>query len=105
MILEGMRETMLRNPGMAIILEFNPRFIRRAGFDPEVMLRRFHDAGYEIRNINEKAGRLEPVTPAGIADFVRSVMTDFYYTNVLVRRPDEPVRPPLPPQDDPDRKK
>src|SRR5262249_40354032 len=71
-ILDGMRETMLRHPRMAIILEFNPLFIRQAGFDPEAMLRRFHDAGYAIQNISEANRRLEPVYGERIADFVRS---------------------------------
>jgi FkbM family methyltransferase len=83
-ILEGMRETMARHPRMAIILEFNPHFIRRAGLDAEAMLRRFHDAGHTIQNINEASGRVEPVAGGRIADFVRSVP---YYTNVLVHRP------------------
>jgi FkbM family methyltransferase len=55
-ILEGMRETLRKHPEMVIIMEFTPSWLRETGYDPEAMLHKLHEQGYEIRYL--KGGKL-----------------------------------------------
>ena len=57
-ILEGMRETLQKHPEMVIYMEFTPSCARQTGFDPETLLRKVHDQGYEIKYFNADPGRL-----------------------------------------------
>lgn len=45
-ILEGMREVIMRNSGIKLIIEFNPAYLRFAGVVPEELLNELREAGF-----------------------------------------------------------
>lgn len=60
--LEGMRETISRNPQLKLFIEFSPQFIEVSGSSPEVFLETLMDLGFALYHINEQKQSLEPVT-------------------------------------------
>ena len=61
--LEGMEETLRRNPGLILFAEFVPSCLRRAGVDPQAYLERLHRLGLNFRKIHEEKCRLQPLIP------------------------------------------
>jgi len=45
-IVEGMREVIMRNPGIKLIIEFNPAYLRFAGVAPEELLILLREIGF-----------------------------------------------------------
>jgi len=45
-IVEGMRQVIMRNPGLKLIMEFNPAYLRLAGVDPEELLIELREIGF-----------------------------------------------------------
>jgi FkbM family methyltransferase len=92
-ILEGMRETLQKHPDMVIFMEFTPGALGQAGFDPEAMLRRFHDQGYDIRHFNDDPGRLRrgwgwmrtsPLLESHFAAYIKDHKYDF--PNLIIKK-------------------
>lgn len=51
--LEGMRETIARNPTLIIIFEFHPKAIKRLGYYPLKFLEKFKKIGFSLSVIDE----------------------------------------------------
>lgn len=62
LVFKGMAQIIGKNPGIKIILEFAPGHLRRAGFDPSVVLDSLTASGFTIRQINDDTGVLEPAS-------------------------------------------
>lgn len=60
-VLEGMQQTLARNPKIVLFLELNPPCLRAAGHTAADLLRVLRDAGFSISLIDESSRRLEPV--------------------------------------------
>jgi hypothetical protein len=58
---------------MVIFMEFTPRWLRQSGYDPEAMLRKMSDKGYEIRYFLDDGSkeRTVPVPESQFSEFVR----------------------------------
>ncbi len=73
-ILEGMRETLRKHPETVIFMEFTPRWLQQSGYDPEAMLRKMSDQGYEIQYFldDHSKQRTAPVPESQISEFVKN---------------------------------
>jgi FkbM family methyltransferase len=58
-ILDGMRGVVEASPGLKVLMEFSPRFVRSAGCDPEQFIDELEGMGFSIRLIQHD-GRLAP---------------------------------------------
>jgi FkbM family methyltransferase len=88
-ILDGMRETLDRHPLMSIILEFTPELLRQTGYDPNALLLRFLNSGYEVTIIDEYSPHMVLLDEAH-AKFLIKVLEQrrkTEYVNLLIRRP------------------
>jgi hypothetical protein len=58
---------------MVIFMEFTPRWLQQSGYDPESMLRKMSDQGYEIQYFldNHSKHRTAPVPESQISEFVK----------------------------------
>jgi len=63
LVCRGMEQTLRTNPECAVVLEYAPAAISALGFNPEHLLRWFHDRNYRVNTIHHD-GTLSP----GIAD-------------------------------------
>ena len=68
--LEGMRETIARNPTLIIIFEFHPNAIKRLGYPPLKFLETFKELGFSMSVIDED--RRTHIIIHDIATFVES---------------------------------
>ena len=88
-ILEGMRDTLDRHPFMSIILEFTPELLRQTGYDPNALLLRFLNSGYEITIIDEYSGDMVPLDEAHAKRLIevleQRMKTE--YVNLMISRP------------------
>lgn len=62
-ILRGMVQTIRRNPGILIVLEFAPVHLERAGESPELFLQEIEDLGLEIALVDEVTGDPRQMPP------------------------------------------
>jgi FkbM family methyltransferase len=60
LILRGMTETIARNPGIWIFLEFAPVHLRRAGVDPRCFLEQIRSMGMKLHRVDDVTGELTP---------------------------------------------
>jgi FkbM family methyltransferase len=79
LIWRGMRETLARNAGIQVFLEFAPTHLRRGGFDPAAFLEEIESAGFQIAEVH-------PVTGA-ILQSCRQELLAAYSANLLAGRP------------------
>lgn len=63
--LRGMRETIRRSPGLALIMEYNPQALSASGLDPVAAIHDVLAFGFKRVSIIEKDGTLTAVTGAG----------------------------------------
>ena len=59
--LEGMGETIARNPALIIIFEFHPNAIKRLGYSPLKFLETFERLGFSMSVIDEDCGSCVPI--------------------------------------------
>lgn len=64
--LEGMRGVLLSRPPRAILTEFWPLGLRRAGSDPSQVLTLLEGCGYTLSILDEHRGAAIPVTPEAV---------------------------------------
>ena len=58
--LQGMEKLIRSNKNLKLITEFNPGFLRSAGYSPEEFLGKLTEYGFKLYNINSKEERIEP---------------------------------------------
>jgi FkbM family methyltransferase len=58
MILDGMRETLAKQKGLELIVEFAPRRLEKSGYDPDKVLGDLYKLGYKASQIDEEEGRV-----------------------------------------------
>lgn len=78
-VLAGMTRILCENPDLAVIAEFGPAHLRRAGITPDAWFKAFHVHGLEAYAIDELSGKCERVHLSNLAA-VESV-------NILFCRP------------------
>jgi FkbM family methyltransferase len=86
-ILNGMTQTFRKNPKMAVIMEYFPTLIRKAGFDPAAILHDFYRQGYTVRIIALGTGRTNKMEESDMAEMTSTLEKNGEYTNILVDRP------------------
>lgn len=62
-VLKGAIGILRRNPGIRLFVEFNPKLLKRAGYQPEDLLKFLTDAGFWIFLIDEKRRALHLLPP------------------------------------------
>ena len=83
-ILEGMRQTLERNPNLQLDVEILPAALKQAGTDPAALLSDLERAGYEFWDIG---GYVNIIRPVEVDQLVRRMMSEKEsQTNLLVRR-------------------
>lgn len=58
MALRGMKRTLASNPGLAILMEFWPEGLRKAGCSPDTVLSELEELGFSLYCIDERTGGL-----------------------------------------------
>jgi FkbM family methyltransferase len=53
-VLEGMRNVIKKNQEIKLIIEFNPKMLRSAGFKPEVLLEKLYELGFDVYFVNDQ---------------------------------------------------
>lgn len=76
-VCRGMQETLRRNPGITIVLEFMPSAMRELGFEPSHLIDFFVERDFKIYRIHPR-GKLSPGMP--------DIMNDSSYFNLLFSR-------------------
>ena len=66
-IVRGMRETILKNPSIRIVLEFAPSHLSRAGVKPGEFLSELQALGFEITRVDDLTGELRETSPSELA--------------------------------------
>jgi hypothetical protein len=66
LVLQGMRETLLRNLDLKIIFEFWPRFVRSFNINPLEFLIHLECDNFSLAIIDSKSRLLQPVDPEEI---------------------------------------
>ncbi|MFH5923539.1 FkbM family methyltransferase [Roseomonas xinghualingensis] len=59
----GMRRVIAESPELAVLVEFGPEHLRRAGLSVEEWLAEFHAPGFTAYEIDEVTGQLRPLRP------------------------------------------
>jgi FkbM family methyltransferase len=59
----GMSRIAAENPNLALLVEFGPDHLQRAGITPEVWLGTFSEAGFTLYEVDEAIGPLRPARP------------------------------------------
>ena len=85
--LEGMLETIRRNPGLKIITEFDPNRLQESGFSPVGFLEKLMDCGFKLYGIHEK-GMVE----FGNIDSIMEACPSKGIKNLYCQRPDNKSR-------------
>ena len=62
----GMRQLLMENHNVKLIMEFAPAHMRRAGVEPEQMLSLIGELGFTIYQINEATAQAEPVEQSSL---------------------------------------
>jgi FkbM family methyltransferase len=83
-IFDGMTETIRRNPGVQIVCEFNPSFLRRAQRDPREFLQARLAEGFALRVITP-TGDVESATPDALLSADRGTLWGADYELFLSR--------------------
>ena len=60
--LHGMKKLLKRNPQLKIITEFLPALLKAFGYSPRKYLEELTAMGYHMSLINEKNGKVEPIS-------------------------------------------
>jgi FkbM family methyltransferase len=55
-VLEGMKQTLTRHPGIVLVVEYGVHYLRRAGISPSEWFLRFFADGFAVFAIDERAG-------------------------------------------------
>lgn len=77
-VLEGMVETIRRNPELKIITEFSPYYLRRSGCSPVEFLEKLVDCGFKLHIINEETGTTKLANVGSIIKTSRRVGVNLY---------------------------
>lgn len=64
----GMRRIIAESPGLAVIVEFGPSHLQRAGIAIADWLQELQAPGFTVWEIEERFGRLRPLRQEGLAD-------------------------------------
>lgn len=75
----GMRRIIKDNPDLAVVIEFGPEHLRRAGFSVQGWLDDFQASGFKAHEIDEATGHIRPLR--SVAD-----LETIYSTNLLLTR-------------------
>ncbi|MCR0985249.1 FkbM family methyltransferase [Roseomonas populi] len=84
----GMRRILAENPGMAVLVEFGPEHLRRAGIQPGDWMAMFTGAGFTPYEVDEATGAVRPARPLPALAAVQSA-------NLLMLRQPVEVYPAL----------
>jgi FkbM family methyltransferase len=71
-VLEGMAETIAKNPYLKIITEFSPHHLESRGCVPAAFLERLMGYGFKLHVIDEKSNRQELRTPDNMNDILKT---------------------------------
>ena len=94
-ILDGMRDVLKKHPETIIFLEFTPNALRQCGYNPEAMLRNFHEQGYEIQFIHNDPGsmltgppqpRTVSIPESAFPRLAKAIEQDESYANLVIRK-------------------
>jgi FkbM family methyltransferase len=84
-VLEGMERLLDGPPPPALVLEWNPACLRRAGRDPASLPAFLANRGYAVEVVDEAAGRVRPLRT--VAPIVATgKLPDWWYANIVATR-------------------
>jgi hypothetical protein len=66
-VCQGMQETLKKNPGLTIVLEFMPSAMRELGFEPSHLIDFLVERGFKIYCVHPR-GRLSEDVPSSVQD-------------------------------------
>lgn len=61
-VLEGMKSTLKHNPNIKLLIEFNPKCQKQAGYQPEELLNKLKDLNYDIFLIDDQKRKQFKIT-------------------------------------------
>jgi FkbM family methyltransferase len=74
-VLEGMADTICKNPSLKLIVEFAPLQLMRSGCSPIVFLEKLRSFGFKIYDLDDEKHTRELVRPNETDGFLKSVHT------------------------------
>lgn len=85
-ILEGMQQTLARNPGLILFTEVYPRAMEAFGNSPEEFLARLDALGFSVTPFDEARPAEQPFTQSDISAFLDDLRARKTGANLLCRR-------------------
>ena len=84
--LEGMAELFYRSPKLKMVIEFNPCLLKNAGINPIELIAKLTEAGFCVRQIDEKKG-MSVVELAELVILVKRLTKSQGSLNLFCSRP------------------
>jgi FkbM family methyltransferase len=78
----GMEATIKNSPALAMLCEFTPGLIRKAGDSPELLLEKLQGYGFSLSYLDEETGRVRRASPAELL----ALCPDEKYINLLLEK-------------------
>lgn len=85
-ILEGMQQTLARNPDLVLFTELYPQAMEAFGTSPVAYLDQLREAGFTLYPFSESGAAERPLDPGGFRKFVDDLRIKATATNLLCRR-------------------
>lgn len=86
-VLDGMRNTLAANPGIRILVEWNPACMRSAGYEPDALPRRLEELGFTMVVLDDRAGEVRNLD-AVRRELAADPVPPSWYVNLAGRRED-----------------
>lgn len=84
-VLDGMRNTLAANPGIRILVEWNPACMRSAGYEADALPRRLEELGFTMVVLDDKAGEVRNLD-AVRRELAAGPVAPSWYVNLAGRR-------------------
>lgn len=84
-VLEGMRNILRNIEDIKLILEFNPKMLKRAGFQPEKLLKEVNQLGFDIYFIKDEQREIYKLSVSTLQDW-HKYLSEEGYMNILCAR-------------------
>lgn len=81
--LEGMENLVRKNGDLKLVAEFNPEYVRNAGYSPEEFLHKLAEYGFALYDINEEKQSIEPT---GVSSLLKAYDAKGKRTNLFCVR-------------------
>lgn len=79
----GMERTVKNSPGLAMLCEFSPGLVRKAGDSPEALLQKLLEYGFRLKYLDEESHSVRSASPEELL----ALCPGSKYLNLLLERP------------------